>query len=144
MKILVVEDETPMAMMLVYLLVRAGHETEVARTGRGAIELASERKFDVIAMDVDLPDLTGFEVCRELKQRHISCRTPILFMSGDATAERRKRAFDLGAADFIAKPFEPPDFLDRIESFAGSDSDVFNERANANAQSLGNAAQGNQ
>lgn len=144
MKILLVEDETPTAMMMVYLLGRAGHQTELARTGRGAIDLASERRFDVIALDVSLPDLTGFEVCRDLKQRHISYQTPIVFMSGHATAERRQQAFELGAVDFIAKPFEALDFLNRIESLCRNYSNVFNERANANAQSLGNAAQGNQ
>jgi DNA-binding response OmpR family regulator len=116
MKILVVEDETPLAMMMVALLTRIGHAVEVARNGGIAIELASEHKFDVITLDVDLPDTTGFEICRELKQRHISHRTPIVFVSGRPTIENIQYAFDLGAADFIEKPFDPRDFISRVLS----------------------------
>lgn len=116
MKILVVEDETPLAMMMVALLTRNGHAVEVARNGDSAIELASEQKFDVITLDVDLPDTTGFEICRELKQRHISHRTPIVFVSGRPTIENIQYAFDLGAADFIEKPFDPRDFISRVLS----------------------------
>jgi DNA-binding response OmpR family regulator len=144
MKILVVEDETPMAMMMVNLLTRVGYVVEVARTGHEAIELAAEEKFDAITLDVDLPDMLGFDVCRELKQRHISYRTPVLFLSSHVTEDRRQTAFEFGAADFIAKPFAALDFLNRIDSLAYGESDVFDERADAHAESLGNAAQSNQ
>jgi DNA-binding response OmpR family regulator len=104
-RILIVEDDTPLAMMVVSLLTRAGCDTLVARTGEKGMELAFKQKFDLITLDVDLPDMNGFEICRELKQRHLSCHTPIVFVSGRASDEDRKRAHELGAVDFIEKPF---------------------------------------
>jgi DNA-binding response OmpR family regulator len=81
------------------------------------MELATTRKFDLITLDVDLPGINGFEVCRELKQRWISHRTPIIFLSGNAIEERRAMAFEFGAVDFIGKPFLVEDFLERIASY---------------------------
>lgn len=117
-KILVVEDDTAVAMMVTYLLSQAGFDVEPATTGRKGLELATTRKFDLILSDVDLgdPELTGFNICQELKQRHISYRTPIILLSGNGTEERRAKAFEIGAADFIEKPFKASDFVSRIFS----------------------------
>jgi DNA-binding response OmpR family regulator len=117
-KVLLVEDDTAVAMMMAYLLSREGFEVKPAFTGKTGMELATSRKFDLILSDVDLdtPNLSGFDICRELKQRHISYRTPIVLLSGNGTEERRMKAIELGAADFIAKPFEASDFVSRIFS----------------------------
>ena len=117
-KILVVEDDTAVAMMMTYLLSQAGFDVEPALTGQKGMELATTRKFDLILSDVDLgvPELTGFDICRELKQRHISYRTPIILLSGNGTEERRAKAFEFGAADFIEKPFGVSDFISRVFS----------------------------
>jgi DNA-binding response OmpR family regulator len=114
--ILIVEDDAPVAMMMVFLLTRAGCETEVVTTGKRAMEIAQEKKFSLITLDTDLPDITGFEICRELKQRHFSRHTPVVFVSTRATIENQQRALELGAADFIEKPFDTQDFLSRILS----------------------------
>lgn len=116
LKILVVEDETPLALMMVFLLSRTGYDVTVARTGQEGMRLATTTKFDAITLDVDLPDIKGFEICRELKQRHISHKTPIIFITGRAHDEDRQLALELGAADFIEKPFNTQDFLARILS----------------------------
>jgi DNA-binding response OmpR family regulator len=118
MKFLAVEDETPVATMMVSLLSRAGHEVKVSSTGDTGLELATAEKFDLITLDMDLPNITGFELCREFKQRHISSHTPIVFVTGRAAEERRQRAFDLGAEDLIEKPFVVPDFISRIMACA--------------------------
>jgi DNA-binding response OmpR family regulator len=121
------------------------YDVETALTGRRGLELATTQKFNLITLDVDLPDMKGFEICRELKQRWISHRTPIVFLSGNHLEERRTLAMEIGAVDFIAKPFIVDDFLERVELYAsGNQSDVFDESADANAESFGNAAQGNQ
>jgi DNA-binding response OmpR family regulator len=114
LKILVVEDEPAVATMMTFFLTRAGYDVEVAFTGRSGLELAIEQKFDLITLDVDLPGINGFEIFRELKKRHISNRTPIIFLSGNSTEERQAKAFELGAADFIAKPFDMENFLWRV------------------------------
>ena len=144
-KILVVEDEPSVATLMTFLLARAGYDVETALTGRRGLELATTQKFNLITLDVDLPDMKGFEICRELKQRWISHRTPIVFLSGNYLEERRTLAMEIGAVDFIAKPFIVDDFLERVELYASDNqSDVFDESADANAESFGNAAQGNQ
>lgn len=117
-KILVVEDEPAVASLMTFLLSRAGYDVETALTGRRGLELATSQKFALITLDVDLPGINGFDICRELKQRWISQRTPIIFLSGNALEERRAIALELGAVDFVAKPFIVGDFLERVELHA--------------------------
>lgn len=116
MKVLVVENETPVAMMMVSSLTQAGCGVEVARTGQKGMELAFEQRFDVIVLDVDSPAVNAAGICGELKQRHISCQTLIVFLGNQATIEDQQRAFELGATDFITKPFEAGDFVSRVLS----------------------------
>jgi DNA-binding response OmpR family regulator len=118
--ILVVEDDTAVAGLISEFLSAAGAAVEMVHSGRSCMPVATARKFDLILLDIDLPDISGFEICRELKQRHIACRTPIVFMSGNVSTERRQMAFELGALDFIAKPFQMDDFLERIASYFSS------------------------
>lgn len=115
-KILIVEDETAVAMMMVSLLTRAGCDVSVAYTGEKGMALASEKKFDLITLDLDLSDINGFEICSELKQRHFSRHTPIVFVSDHATIEDQQHGLELGAADYITKPFDASDFVSRILS----------------------------
>ena len=115
-KILIIEDDTPVAMMMVHALSRAGCDALVANTGGKGMELARENKFDLITLDVDLPDISGFEICSELKQRHLSCHTPIVFVSGRPCENDRQRGLELGAVDYITKPFDAMDFVSRIMS----------------------------
>ncbi len=115
-RILIVEDDTPVAMMIAYLLTRAKCEVEVAKTANEGMQMAEEGIFDLITLDVDLPDGSGFEICRKLKQRHISRHTPIVFISGRPCEKDRQHAFELGAMDFIAKPFDALGFASRLLS----------------------------
>lgn len=115
-KILVVEDDADTARIMTELLKSAGCQVWVAAHGRQGLELALEEKFDLISLDAALPDLDGLVICRELKQRHLSHRTPIVFVSGRKNPEYQQRAYVLGAVDYIEKPFQAPDFIARIAS----------------------------
>ena len=117
-RILVVEDEPAVATFMTFLLSRAGYEVENAFNGMRGMELGTTQRFNLILLDVDLPGINGFDICRELKQRWICHNTPIIFLSGNALEERRALALELGAADFIAKPFIVDDFLERVEQHA--------------------------
>lgn len=122
-KILIVEDETPVAMMMVHILSRAGCDVQVASTGEKGLELAKENRFDLITLDVDLQDISGFEVCQELKQRHISHRTPIVFITGRPCKQDVQRGLELGAVDYITKPFGlefAPRLISHIRAKTGS------------------------
>jgi DNA-binding response OmpR family regulator len=113
-RVLVVEDETPLAMMIVFLLNRVGYAVTVASSGQQAIDLAARRPFDLITLDLNLPDIRGFEICSRLKNQSLSQNTPIVFVTGQREEENRQRAFELGAVDYIEKPFEMSDFVFRI------------------------------
>jgi DNA-binding response OmpR family regulator len=113
-KILVVEDEMPLAMMMIAVLTQAGCDVEAVGNGKKAIELASQRKFDLVTLDVGLPDTTGFELCSELKQRHITRNTPVIFVSAEQLPENITEGKRRGAVDYITKPFEMTDFVYRV------------------------------
>jgi len=115
-KILIVEDDMPVAMMIAYLLTRAQCEVAFAHTAKKGMQMVEEGKFDLITLDVDLPDANGFEICSELKQRHHSRRIPIVFVSGRSCLEDQQHGLDLGAADYITKPFETFEFAPRLLS----------------------------
>ena len=115
-RILVVEDQTAVAMMMVYLLTQAGCDAEVAMTGTRAMKMARAGDFDLITLDVDLPDANGFEICSRLKHDPRLCATPVVFVSGHLCENDQQRAVELGAADYITKPFDTLDFAPRLLS----------------------------
>lgn len=116
LRILVVEDEEQVADLISVLFARLNWDVTIAATGQKGLELATEEKFDLITLDVGLPDINGIEICRELRQRHISYRTPIVFVSAHGGAEIKRQAFEFDAVDFVEKPFQVEDFLARLSS----------------------------
>jgi DNA-binding response OmpR family regulator len=115
-RILIVENQTAAAMLMVSVLAQAGCDVTVANTGKKGIELALENKFDLVVLAADLPDVSGFSIVRELKQKHLSRRTPIIFVASQSSEEDRRRNLELGAVDYITKPFSSSDFTRRILS----------------------------
>ena len=104
-RVLIVEDDMPLAMMMVHVLSRAGCDVQVASTGKTGLELAQQNKFDLITLDIDLPGISGLEICRELKQRHLTRHTPVVFVTGRLGEQDVRRGLELGAVDYITKPF---------------------------------------
>ena len=140
-KILIVEDEIPLALLMVHVLSRVGCDVQFAPTGKRGLELAQENKFDLITLDIDLPDINGLEICREVKQRHISRKTPVIFISGRPCEEDVQRGLEAGAVDYITKPFDVTDFIFRIVSHAKAKarpSDFPDQNPHPDAQSLCN------
>ncbi len=115
-KILVVDDQMPVAAMIRFLLTRAGCETQGALDAKTALRLAQTQAFDLITLDVEMPGTSGFVIYQRLREIPQLKGTPICFVSGRPTMENMQRAFELGAADFIEKPFDTQDFLSRILS----------------------------
>ena len=113
-KILVAEGDTPLAMYMVSILTQAGSDVRTVFNGEKALEIAAEKRFDLIILETVLPSIDGFAICADLKQRHIAHRTPIVFLSNEPEEEYEARL--LGAADFIQKPFNADDFISRIQS----------------------------
>jgi DNA-binding response OmpR family regulator len=119
-KILIVEDEAPVAMIMRFLLGMAGCEAEIAATRAMAIQMAQSGSFDLITLDVNLPGANGYEICRELKKNSYLSDTPIVFVSGNCNLEDQQRGLEVGAVDYITKPFETFEFAHRLLSHVKS------------------------
>jgi DNA-binding response OmpR family regulator len=117
-KVLIVEDETPLAMFMVSVLTRFDCEVTVAPTGQKAMELASERRYDLITLDIGLPDATGYAICSDLKQRHISYKTPVIFISASPRQQDIDEAKAHGAVDYLCKPFDTSEFVYKVIYYA--------------------------
>ena len=114
MRILVVEDDALLAEGLTSVLTRAGHVVEHATTGRHADILLVDQDFDLVVLDVGLPDIDGFEVLRRLRQRHST--TNVLVLTARDAVEDRVRGLDLGADDYLTKPFSVNEFEARVRA----------------------------
>ena len=115
-RILVVDDQMAVVTMMRFLLTRAGCETQGALDAKTTLRLAQTQVFDLITLDVEMPSSSGFDLFMDLKQIPRLAETPIVFVAGNASIENQQRGLDLGAADFIEKPFDTQDFLSRILS----------------------------
>jgi DNA-binding response OmpR family regulator len=120
MKVLVVESDMPTAMMMTSLLTQAEYDVQVATKGCKGLEIAQEQRFDLILLDTYLPDISSLKICAELKERHLSYRTPIIFLSDQHGEAYHEQALELGVADFIEKPFDAKDFISRVLSQVNS------------------------
>ena len=114
MRILVVEDDALLAEGLISVLTRAGHVVEHAATGRHADLLLVDELFDLVVLDVGLPDIDGFEVLRRLRLRHSS--TNVLVLTARDAVEDRVHGLDLGADDYLTKPFSVTEFEARVRA----------------------------
>ncbi len=116
MRILVVDDEPKMAHLLRRGLVEHGSVVEVATTGEEAVASAADGGFDVILLDVMLPDMDGFEACRRLRAGRVW--SPVLMLTARTAVRDRIRGLDAGADDYLAKPFALEELLARIRALA--------------------------
>ena len=114
MRVLVVEDETKMAGLLKRGLEEEGYAVDVARTGADAVWLGSELQYDAIVLDVMLPDLDGFEVCRRL--RAAGRWPPILMLTARDGVTDRVAGLDAGADDYLTKPFSFSELFARLRA----------------------------
>jgi two-component system alkaline phosphatase synthesis response regulator PhoP len=113
-RILLVEDEASLALTLSDLLTNEGYTVEIAPDGRKGLARASSEPFDLVMLDVMLPGISGFDVCRELRQQGKD--VPILMLTARTQLTDRVVGLKLGADDYQTKPFEPPELLARIEA----------------------------
>jgi DNA-binding response OmpR family regulator len=113
-RILVVEDEPDIALGLKDDLSRQGYNVETIADGESAIRLASGTKWDLILLDVMLPNADGFEVCRELRRRRV--KTPIILLTARAHEAEKVLGLELGADDYVTKPFSPRELRARIKA----------------------------
>lgn len=114
MRVLVVEDEERIARFLKKGLEEESYAVDVVRDGSSALDWVAGTSYDLILLDVMLPGLTGFEVCRLLRQREVS--TPILMLTARDEVDDRVTGLDAGADDYLPKPFAFKELLARIRA----------------------------
>ena len=114
MRILVVEDNPKMALAVKQALQEQGYGVDIAETGSDGEQLAIIESYDIIVLDVMLPDRDGVEVCRRLRKRGL--RTPVLMLTALSTTTDKVAGLDAGADDYLPKPFEFDELLARIRA----------------------------
>ncbi len=113
-RILIVEDEPSIAFALEADLRTEGYGVTVTSTGEEALRLARDKTFDLILLDVMLPGKDGFEVCRSLRRGER--RTPIIMLTAKASEAEKVMGLELGADDYVTKPFSPRELRARIKA----------------------------
>lgn len=112
-QILLVEDDSAIAEPLCYALRREGWQVHWQSTAQGALQLLSSQTFDCLILDVGLPDMDGFDLCRQIRQTH---QTPLLFLTARNDEIERIIGLEIGADDYCAKPFSPREIISRIKA----------------------------
>lgn len=112
-RILVVEDESTIADAVLYALRADGLQAEHSLLGQEALSLLRAQAFDVVILDVGLPDITGFQVCRELR---MFSDVPVIFLTARDGEVDRVVGLELGADDYVVKPFSPRELVARVRA----------------------------
>lgn len=113
-KVLIVDDEESIVTLLQFNIEKAGFKTDVAYTGLEGLEKAVSHDFDIIVLDLMLPELEGTEVCKQLRQRQVD--TPILMLTAKDDEFDKVLGLELGADDYLTKPFSPKEVVARIKA----------------------------
>lgn len=115
-RVLVVEDESDIANLIQFHLAREGYQTEIVGSGRSALAAVDRHKPDLIVLDIMLPDLDGLEVCRKLKRDTQHQQIPILMVSARGEESDIVVGLELGAEDYVTKPFSPRVLIARVKA----------------------------
>ena len=112
-RILIVDDEKDLSFIIAEMLNGCGYQAECADSAEAAYDMLSQNTFHLILLDINLPDSTGFEICREL--RRVS-QIPVIFASARTAENDRITGFDIGGDDYIPKPYSMKELLSRINA----------------------------
>jgi two-component system phosphate regulon response regulator PhoB len=115
-RVLVVEDETDIQQILDYNLKQAGHRVTVAANGRDGMRLARDEKPDVVLLDLMLPDISGTEICKTIKSDKSTRNVRVIMLTAKGEEIDRVVGFELGADDYVVKPFSVRELLLRVQS----------------------------
>ena len=118
-QILIVEDHPGVATVLKQQLEYVGYATHIATCGQEALRYAAEHRADLVILDVKLPDISGFEVSRELRKRYHRWDVPILMLTALAQPMDELRGFAHGADAYLTKPYESTELLQTIALLLG-------------------------
>ncbi len=112
--ILVVDDEAGITDFVAYNLEQAGYRARVVASGKAALQSAQNEAPDLVVLDLMLPDLSGFEVCKALRAREATSRVPIIMLTARDDEVDKVVGLEIGADDYVTKPFSPRELVARI------------------------------
>ena len=113
--ILSVDDEDDVTALISLHLTRAGYEVRTAASGRAALAAIRHKRPDLLILDLMLPDIDGFGVCEILRQQPGFATLPVILLSAWATTDARNLGLELGALDYLTKPFSPRQLVARVQ-----------------------------
>jgi adenylate cyclase len=116
LKVLVADDNYNNRQLIADILETMGHEALMAYNGQEALVVVEKEPPDLIILDVDMPGMNGFDVCKQLKGDPQTAKIPILMLTALTDVEYRVRGLGLGADDYLAKPFNPRELMERIKT----------------------------
>ncbi|HEY0945536.1 MAG TPA: response regulator [Opitutaceae bacterium] len=112
--ILSVDDEQDVTDLVSFHLRKAGYEVLTAADGRQALEVIQRRRPDLVILDLMLPDIDGFGVCEILRRQAATATIPIIILTAWATTDAKSLGLELGALDYLTKPFSPKQLVERV------------------------------
>ena len=115
-RIAIVEDENELASLIEYNLSRHGYEPQVLGGSHGTLKALEHARPDLILLDVMLPDVDGFELCRQIRQSPVLARTPVLFLTARSDEVDRVLGLEIGGDDYMTKPFSPRELIARVKA----------------------------
>lgn len=115
METILIVDDTKANIQILMELLDERYDVIASRDGQGAIEMAIEDKPDLILLDVVMPEMDGFEVCRELKKNKKTKEIPIIFLTAQTNEDSIEKAYEVGGIDYITKPFKQKELLARVK-----------------------------
>lgn len=116
-KILIVDDIVKNIQMAMNILKNEGYKMFYAKSGAMALELIKEHDFDLILLDIMMPDMNGFDVCAKLKSEERTKKTPVIFLSGKDSSQDIEQAYESGGIDYVVKPFITIELITKVNSY---------------------------
>jgi two-component system sensor histidine kinase/response regulator len=113
--VLIIDDEPANLGVLFEHFRHNGLKTLIAQSGHFALQILERFQPDIVLLDIMLPDTDGFELCKQIRERNKDPDIPVIFLSALSDTERKIRALELDAVDYITKPFEPQEIIARIK-----------------------------
>jgi len=121
-RILLAEDNLVNQQVAVSLLKKRGHQVSAVTDGKQAVEAARRDRYDLVLMDIQMPEMDGLEATREIRRFADAETLPVVALTAHAFAEEKERARDVGMNDFLTKPFKPAELYEMVERWARVES----------------------
>ena len=117
--ILIVDDEPNIVMSLEFLMRKNGYQVGIARNGTEALAAIAQTAFDLVLLDVMMPDVDGYQVCRKLRERPDQASTKVIFLSVKSREADVQKGYEVGADLYISKPFSTRHLMEKVRELLG-------------------------